>query len=338
MPRALERASEEQVVILPVLLRDAAWRETPLAKFQLFPADLRPIARRRDRDKVLTELVDGVRSRIESMPVRGMSQAVEEANQTPDEVRRVPTKPRAAAAVVESEVHTEPVKPVKARFAPATASQPTAANPQLSPSVERARADLGGEVSAVSIVTRLLQLHPEYGGGAGGSLTLDEAPPGAPRDTASAWLLRVRTLFRADTAPVLHGRLVVRGLALLEPRLTKQLLDHGFLPALEDELSPPLVDVLSPEGRRRWEPDEVPAQADRPARTDRLRRTGFAAGLAAMIEEERRASEERTGTPESFLVHLHGPWGSGKTSLLRFLAEALRRSPSRWVVVHFNAW
>jgi hypothetical protein len=42
------------------------------------------------------------------------------------------------------------------------------------------------------------------------------------------------------------------------------------------------------------------------------------------------------------MLHLHGPWGSGKSSILNFLRDELqgeqRRPEERWVVVEFNAW
>lgn len=38
------------------------------------------------------------------------------------------------------------------------------------------------------------------------------------------------------------------------------------------------------------------------------------------------------------MVHLHGPWGAGKSSLVRFLADALNRESPHWLVVDFNAW
>ncbi|NEA37042.1 P-loop NTPase fold protein [Streptomyces sp. SID13031] len=45
----------------------------------------------------------------------------------------------------------------------------------------------------------------------------------------------------------------------------------------------------------------------------------------------------------AFIVHLHAPWGAGKTSVLNFLAAELRKSDEatgekRSVVVEFNAW
>jgi hypothetical protein len=87
--------------------------------------------------------------------------------------------------------------------------------------------------------------------------------------------------------------------------------------------------------------DRYRTQADDPAMVDALERGPFAAVLAARITEIRES--ERTSDPESdraFMVHLHGPWGSGKSSILNLLRKELEEpkegEPS--LVVMFNAW
>ena len=128
----------------------------------------------------------------------------------------------------------------------------------------------------------------------------------------------------------------------------------------------------------------APTLLDRPAVQDELGRRAFAVALAARIVQLRgtyepreraarvrlslriaaarfrarfRGGPARAGRPDGpFLVHLHGTWGSGKTSLLNFFAEQLERpgdevheavwgpdfaSQARvrpWIVVTFNAW
>jgi hypothetical protein len=87
--------------------------------------------------------------------------------------------------------------------------------------------------------------------------------------------------------------------------------------------------------------DRYRTQADDPAMVDALERGPFAAVLAARIVEIRNS--ERTDDPEgdrAFMVHLHGPWGSGKSSILNLLRQELEQPneghPS--LVVTFNAW
>lgn len=110
--------------------------------------------------------------------------------------------------------------------------------------------------------------------------------------------------------------------------------------------------------------ETVPTHADRPAQVDLLGRSRLAQVLA---ERLRRMRGENTDHPEprdvihalrrrlwpddtapapreegAFLVHLHAPWGAGKTSLLNFLREELTDPADPdlvpWVVVDFSAW
>jgi KAP family P-loop domain/NB-ARC domain len=72
---------------------------------------------------------------------------------------------------------------------------------------------------------------------------------------------------------------------------------------------------------------------DAPATADRLNRGALADMLAIRL---RQAQNEQPDV--SFLVHLDGPWGAGKTSLLNLLEQRLTSSPDPSVVVSFNAW
>jgi hypothetical protein len=94
--------------------------------------------------------------------------------------------------------------------------------------------------------------------------------------------------------------------------------------------------------------DGLQPQADTPAVTDTI---GGREALAGMIAGELRQFSG-TGTATSFLIHIDGPWGSGKTSLLAMIAQQLRQKgtgrpaaygtepwDSRpWLVVNVNAW
>jgi hypothetical protein len=81
-------------------------------------------------------------------------------------------------------------------------------------------------------------------------------------------------------------------------------------------------------GGLRWQPDGT-------ARDDTLQRKYLAGALASWLERL------QDGDAASFLVHIDGPWGSGKSMLLSLLRTELTSSApdrQRWLVVHFNAW
>jgi WD40 repeat protein len=91
--------------------------------------------------------------------------------------------------------------------------------------------------------------------------------------------------------------------------------------------------------------ERVAAHPDAPAIIDQLGRDTFAEVIAARIKEVWKARHPNGSRTEdvpigAFMIHIHGPWGSGKTSVLNFLRADLKKEvPShQWVIVDFNAW
>ena len=95
--------------------------------------------------------------------------------------------------------------------------------------------------------------------------------------------------------------------------------------------------------------DLVPTHSDDPTEIDELGGRPFAQILGERIHEvwarprknrwtTSGKTEEMPG--EAFGVLIHGPWGSGKTSLLNFLRQELVSGGpgKKWTVVDFNAW
>lgn len=82
--------------------------------------------------------------------------------------------------------------------------------------------------------------------------------------------------------------------------------------------------------------DAVPTHSDEPTTDDQLGRRPFARALVERMIEVKHASGR-----DGFAIHLHAPWGAGKTSILRMM-DAMLQKPEQggkpWVVVHFNAW
>src|SRR3989440_8573257 len=96
--------------------------------------------------------------------------------------------------------------------APGSDNSPTIS---LSPSVQGLVTRLAdGVMPASSVALTLYDLHPEYGGGRWPNL--NEKGVGS-RFTIQIWVDKISALFRPSAVPELHGRLVLVGLAVLEP-------------------------------------------------------------------------------------------------------------------------
>jgi KAP family P-loop domain len=239
----------------------------------------------------------------------------------------------------------------------------------LSASVASVRGRLRGDVSVAALAREFAAVHPDYLGARAGTLEFTEQPS-AKRQTVHAWLEETRRLY-APEIRTLSTRRVLFGLGLLEPSFREALerQDHAFA-TLTRELDPPPELALSGEGQRLWRAEistegteqSVPIHTDNPATVDTLQREGLARVLAKRIRDMRsleestaqRLKDEDFPRGRSFLVHLDGPWGAGKTSLLNFLTRELEpgeriplmpffgRRPAageaHWIVVQFNAW
>lgn len=96
-------------------------------------------------------------------------------------------------------------------------------------------------------------------------------------------------------------------------------------------------------------PEALPIHTDDPALVDQLGREGFATVLAQRIDEAHARAADRAGgnadedANRAFIVHMHGPWGSGKSTVLNFIRRELetgwiKTDRPEWLVVDFNAW
>jgi KAP family P-loop domain/Caspase domain len=122
---------------------------------------------------------------------------------------------------------------------------------------------------------------------------------------------------------------LARNAATLSEAETPQLSAHHVYSASSDGVSQP----QAPEDGSQPEPEDdtdVEWAADEPAREDLLQR-GFLADVIAM----RLVETQENWSDTSFCVHIDGPWGSGKSTLMN-LVEA--RVGSHFRIVRFDAW
>lgn len=190
----------------------------------------------------------------------------------------------------------------------------------FSRTVRQARDSLGPEreITATQLVRALGKL-PLSGPLAQADLSVDQGRPAA----TDIWLARVRSSY--DAAEVLgsergivDAELTVRALAELDPPLGRSL---EAVPETEKWLQGIRP---RPAVERKTDPS-----ADVPAEVDLLGRDTLAATMARHLEVISSRGEA------SLLIHLDGPWGAGKSSLLGFLKKHLEGD---YVVVEVNAW
>ncbi|BBO70952.1 hypothetical protein DSCA_48820 [Desulfosarcina alkanivorans] len=119
----------------------------------------------------------------------------------------------------------------------------------MTPTVEAVEKELSAEagVSAWAVAQAILRRHFEFGRQAGRQTAEGKGPDRQETRPFDRWISELALLFDPLMVPRLHGRLVILGLARLEPALDHYLRKDGFLAALEDELREDFISLLRPE-------------------------------------------------------------------------------------------
>jgi hypothetical protein len=214
-------------------------------------------------------------------------------------------------------------------------------------------------VTAWQIVGALIALDPNLRHSAA-ALVQQPGPSRGESRTALAWLQAIKDQHKRNSEEPLESKGAIVALAQMDPGLEQYLSASGFLEGLRPSRGTSNDNDYTMSGSIGTNalPDPTPLHLDSPAADDRLGRRGFARALAVRLD---RIWNEysRANAKGSFVLHMHGPWGSGKTSLLNLLHKELQpsndsgqdtRGPStpagtagpdvvsRWIVVDFNAW
>ena len=198
----------------------------------------------------------------------------------------------------------------------------------FSASVRQVRERLGANtrVTAAQIAEHLQVSHPGYGGGTFERVRLKPAEGSIA--TTDDWLGRVRRQYdMAQVAGsrhgVIDGELTLLALAELDTSLADSLRTDGFLETIrrDAEVKP-----------RRPTADHTEWTPDAPTDIDLLGRRRLAEALA---ERVRQLAAPVSRSKRSFLIHVDGPWGAGKSTLFKFLEDEL--APG-FLIVKINAW
>jgi len=146
-------------------------------------------------------------------------------------------------------------------------------------------------------------------------------PPPAP-------LTSTTTPTQGSSGPARKGGstpAATKAAARKRPQINERVFTHSDVPAVDDHLGrKPFAEVLA--GRIR--------EAREGGGEDEKRSEE---GLSTERSVEKGETDERE-KPAAFVVHLHGPWGSGKSSVLNFLEQELSQEAEPWLVVRFDAW
>ena len=203
--------------------------------------------------------------------------------------------------------------------------------PEFSNSVRQVARDLGTSelTTASAIAQEIRSRHPNYAAGRLESVLIDVTV--GVRLPLDEWLSLVRSRYDLSEIAqsrhkVIDGRLTLAALALLDPPLAEQLGDTLTDLLNECEIRPT---PLPPPEHVRWMTDE-PVNLD----GDELGRRGVARAL-----EQQLRTLARDFPGQSFLVELEGRWGTGKSTLLRFLRDlVVVQSAEPWLVIPYDAW
>jgi TIR domain len=67
LERAIERQAAKEAEVIPIILRNCMWQQTPFGKLQALPKDARPVSLWPDRDDALVNVADGIRQVAEQL-------------------------------------------------------------------------------------------------------------------------------------------------------------------------------------------------------------------------------------------------------------------------------
>ncbi|WP_405210388.1 P-loop NTPase fold protein [Dokdonia sp. Asnod2-E02] len=115
---------------------------------------------------------------------------------------------------------------------------------------------------------------------------------------------------------------------------------HQIAVALSRPPAPPLdLYIKSEEEKTEVElrqntKDKIPFHLDQVVNEDKLGREPVAREFVRLIKKDIFTEQLN----HSFMVHLQGKWGAGKSSFLNFIKKNLNSDGDNWIIVDYNAW
>lgn len=97
MQRALERHERGEARVIPIILRPASWRETPLVKLQAIPKNAKPITTWRFRDQAFIDVSEKLRDAVEALARKNPAPQVHSPDQAGEDVAGISFSPNSRA-------------------------------------------------------------------------------------------------------------------------------------------------------------------------------------------------------------------------------------------------
>ena len=172
------------------------------------------------------------------------------------------------------------------------------------------------------------------------------------RHSIEDWIEKISQCFKEEVRQ-LDETYVIAGLLITDEVLGKRYFkvfqsawDKKKLLEIFKNLTKPALEIWNKYDQSMYDESiyiDAKTHSDRPSEEDKLGRQAFAEFLVNILYdlqveelENSLRRKDREDRGDSIFLLIDGPWGSGKTSLLKFMHKAF--SNKNWVVVYFNAW
>ena len=231
----------------------------------------------------------------------------------------------------------------------------------LSPSVQNLFNNINRNyktISSLEIIEELCKMHSEYANGKAGKFSFERMKTSKKAiqfisETPSIWKSKINSLYNKERTKIIHGRLIIIGLSLIDKKLAETLIQDEFLSTIINEVEEkPFESLLNEDKLELWKQLSILLfhkeqtlgyfirnYKDDISKVDLFGRKPLAVVLADIINDLRKDNLEEG----SFVINIHGPWGSGKSTLLGYIEDELKKEDvehkqSPWIIVKFNAW
>lgn len=193
------------------------------------------------------------------------------------------------------------------------------------------------------------------------TISFSESAPNLEFSLAATWQVLDKWLIVTDLERVFALRMLeaytCRRLSESGAHLIQHLIDElGILVSIDQAKVGPDVFIDEPGGKNTEQSQKVNLKYDSTQTEDELARSPIAQALAVTLNNLYQQAHQESS--DSLRVHLHGMWGSGKSTFLRLLSFALQPKKNQaieghqryiqlldqdtpnadWIIVNYNAW